>query len=69
MVDEAFAANPALDEMVKKAVPMGRIALQEEVSDLAIFLSGLRLQRTVGQDYVTGQGWIVDGGTSLQMRT
>ncbi|KAL2045459.1 hypothetical protein ABVK25_012080 [Lepraria finkii] len=63
MVDEAFAANPALNEMVKKAVPMGRIALQEEVSDLAIFLSGR------GGSYVTGQGWIVDGGTSLQMRT
>ena len=63
MVDEAFAANPALNEMVKKAVPMGRIALQEEVSDLAIFLSGR------GGSYVTGQGWIIDGGTSLQMRT
>ncbi|KAG7001444.1 FAD-linked oxidoreductase OXR1 [Physcia stellaris] len=61
MMDRAFDGSPALRESVNKAVPMGRIALQEEVSDVIIFLSG------AGGSYVTGVGWIIDGGTTLQM--
>ena len=62
MMDAAFEGSPPLKEMVQKAVPMGRIAQEEEVSDVVIFLSG------PGGSYVTGVGWIVDGGTTLQMR-
>ena len=63
MMDAAFEGSPSLRETVQKAVPMGRIAQQEEVSDVVIFLSG------PGGSYVTGVGWIVDGGTTLQLRT
>lgn len=63
MMDAAFEGSPPLREMVQKAVPMGRIAQEEEVSDVVIFLSG------PGGSYVTGVGWIVDGGTTLQLRT
>ena len=61
MMDRAFDGSPGLREKIDKAVPMGRIALQEEVSDVVIFLSG------AGGSYVTGVGWIIDGGTTLQM--
>ena len=61
MMDRAFDGSPGLRDKVNKAVPMGRIALQEEVSDVVIFLSG------PGASYVTGVGWIIDGGTTLQM--
>ena len=61
MMDRAFDGSPGLRESVNKAVPMGRIALQEEVSDVIVFLSG------AGGSYVTGVGWIIDGGTTLQM--
>lgn len=63
MMDAAFEGSPPLKEMVEKAVPMGRIAQQEEVSDVVIFLCGR------GGSYVTGAGWIIDGGTTIQMRT
>jgi len=63
MMDAAFEGSPPLKQMVEKAVPMGRIAQQEEVSDVVIFLSGR------GGSYVTGVGWIIDGGTTIQMRT
>ena len=63
MVEAAFEGSAELREMADKAIPLKRLALEEEVSDLVIFLSGK------GGSYVTGQGWIVDGGTSLQMRT
>ncbi|MCJ1311388.1 hypothetical protein MMC25_005059 [Agyrium rufum] len=60
MVDRAISANPDLGIMISRAVPLGRIAQQQEVSDIVIFLSG------PGASYVTGVGWIVDGGTTLQ---
>lgn len=61
MMTRAFDGSPGLRDTVSKAVPMGRIALQEEVSDVVVFLSGK------GGSYVTGVGWIIDGGTTLQM--
>ena len=63
MVEAAFEGSSELREMADKAIPLKRLALEEEVSDLVVFLSG------PGGSYVTGQGWIIDGGTSLQMRT
>ena len=42
---------------------MGRIALQKDVSDLAISLSAQ------GGTHLTGQGWILDGGACVQMQT
>jgi len=59
MVDQAIAASPGLGAMIEKVVPFGRVATREEVSDVIIFLS------SPSASYVTGVGWIVDGGTTL----
>ena len=59
MVDNVRAENPDLKSFIEKVVPFGRIASQEEVSDVVIFLSSSQVS------YVTGVGWMVDGGTTL----
>ena len=59
MIDRAIAGNPSLATFIENAVPLGRIAKQEEVSGLVMFLS------SPNASYVTGVGWIVDGGTTL----
>lgn len=63
MMDKVFQAAPEFEDMIKKAVPLGRIAQPEEVSDLVIFLSSPQAS------YITGQGYIVDGGATLSVRT
>lgn len=63
MMNQAFEGSPGLKDAVLKAIPMGRLALPEEISDAIIFLSG------PGGSYVTGVGWIIDGGTTLQVQT
>lgn len=63
MIDRAIAGNPSLADAIKRAVPMGRIAQPDEISDVVMFLSSPR------SSYVTGAGWIVDGGVTLQMHT
>ncbi|KAI1078225.1 hypothetical protein F5B20DRAFT_582456 [Whalleya microplaca] len=59
MVDRAMAGNPALKPLIESAVPLGRIASAEEVSDVVTFLSSHKAS------YVTGVGWIIDGGATL----
>ena len=63
MVKKAVAGDPKLAEMMTKIVPMNRIARPEEISDVILFLSSPR------SSYVTGAGWLVDGGTTLQVQT
>ncbi|PQE34037.1 Short-chain dehydrogenase reductase SDR protein [Rutstroemia sp. NJR-2017a WRK4] len=62
MVTRAVEGDPSLGELMKRTIPMGRIAQQQEVSDIIMFLSSPR------SSYVTGAGWIVDGGTTLQLQ-
>lgn len=63
MVDAAVGGNPGLPEMIKTAIPMSRIARPEEIADVVLFMMSPRAS------YVTGAGWIVDGGTTLQVQT
>ncbi len=63
MVKEAVEGNPALKAFIEKCVPMGRIAQADEIADVVMFLSSPR------SSYVTGSGWIVDGGTTLTVHT
>lgn len=63
MMDSAMDGSLELRNMIEKAIPMSRIALPEEVSDMVMFLSG------PGGSYITGVGHIIDGGTTLQMHT
>ena len=62
MIDRAVAGAPALPDIMKKAVPMGRNARAHEVSDMVVFLCSAR------SSYVTGSTVMVDGGTTLQLK-
>lgn len=59
MVSAAVAGNPALQTLMDKAVPMGRIAQVDEIADVVMFLCSDQAS------YVTGSSWIVDGGVTL----
>lgn len=62
MVDQAFAKHPDMLDALSSAIPAGRIATVEEVSDVVVFLSGPKAS------YVTGAAWLIDGGTTLRMK-
>ncbi|KAL8786714.1 MAG: hypothetical protein Q9195_008089 [Heterodermia aff. obscurata] len=61
--DAAMDGNPNLEKMIKGIIPMSRIARPEEIADVVLFMTSPR------SSYVTGVGWIVDGGTTLQVQT
>ena len=63
MVQRAVEGIPGLQTLMEKSIPMGRIAEPDEIADVAMFLSSPR------SSYVTGCGWIVDGGTTLSVNT
>ncbi|KAJ4296340.1 hypothetical protein N0V90_006385 [Kalmusia sp. IMI 367209] len=63
MVDAAIAGNEELHKMMQRVIPMGRIAKVEEVADVIVFMTSPLAS------YVTGVGWIVDGGTLLQLQS
>ncbi|RYP10659.1 hypothetical protein DL765_008041 [Monosporascus sp. GIB2] len=62
MVDAAIEGNPALPKMMKTVIPMSRLARPEEIADVVLFMTCPR------SSYVTGVGWLVDGGTTLQLQ-
>ncbi|KAI1083642.1 short-chain dehydrogenase/reductase SDR [Whalleya microplaca] len=62
MVSAVIAADPELPKTMKAVIPMSRIATGEEIADVAMFMVSPR------SSYVTGVGWIVDGGTTLQLQ-
>lgn len=59
MIRQAMEHIPGLSDMIQNAVPMGRIALAEEVADAVIFLCSPRAS------YATGCSLVLDGGTTL----
>ncbi|KAK0615702.1 hypothetical protein B0T17DRAFT_592425 [Bombardia bombarda] len=63
MVEEAINGNPELPKMMKSIIPMERIARPEEIADVVMFMTSPR------SSYVTGVGWLVDGGTTIQVQT
>ena len=54
--------DPNLPKMMKTVIPMSRIAKPEEIADVVLFMTSPR------SSYVTGVGWIVDGGLTLQLQ-
>lgn len=59
MVRQAIDGVEGLAQIIQQAVPIRRIATPAEVADAVIFLCSPR------SSYVTGCGFIVDGGTTL----
>lgn len=59
MVRKAIEDVPGLGEMIQTSVPLGRIALPEEVADTVLFLCSPL------SSYSTGCNLILDGGTTL----
>ncbi|KAJ2999380.1 hypothetical protein NUW58_g12 [Xylaria curta] len=59
MLRKAIDDTPELETLINKAVPLGRIALAEEVADAVIFLCSPRAS------YAVGCSLILDGGTLL----
>jgi len=60
MVQRAVEKVRGLEHMINAAVPLGRMALPEEVADAVIFLCSPR------SSYVTGCSFVIDGGTALR---
>ena len=60
MAKESDPANPErVIEGIEKAIPMGRLANPEEIGELAAFLASSEAS------YITGQGIVIDGGSTL----
>ncbi|KAI0469313.1 short-chain dehydrogenase/reductase SDR [Xylaria cf. heliscus] len=62
MVSAAVDGDANLPEMMKAVIPMSRIAKTAEIADVVMFMVSPRAS------YVTGVGWIVDGGTTLRVQ-
>ena len=59
MVRRAIDGVPQLEDMIDRLVPLGHMAKAEEIADTVVFLCSPR------SSYVTGCGFVVDGGTTL----
>lgn len=63
LVQKAREQTPGLDDMIKKVVPMGRIAMAEETADAIIYLSSPK------SSYVTGCALALDAGTIVAIQS
>lgn len=56
----ALWENPDAEAALRRVTPLGRIAEPDEIAGVAVFLASR------AGAYVTGQGIVVDGGTTIQ---
>ena len=60
MSEESDKENPdAVIDSIASAIPLKRLGLPEEVGELASFLASSE------SSYITGQGIVIDGGSTL----
>jgi len=60
MVDRALGGNPEVEKAYKKAIPMNRFGMPEEIAETILFLC------SDAASYITGQAIIADGGWVAQ---
>ena len=58
-MDREFEKMPQMRDMIKAAVPLGRMAQPEEVGDVIRFLCSPEAS------YINGAGLLIDGGVTL----
>lgn len=58
LLKELYETPESREQLVKR-IPIGRVGTPEDISELAVFLSGC------GSSYITGQTFLVDGGQTL----
>ncbi|KAL4993012.1 oxidoreductase [Aspergillus recurvatus] len=58
-----LSAAGGIPPATQSAIPMARMAQPDEIADVVLFMTSPKAS------YVTGAGWIVDGGTTLQLQT
>lgn len=63
MVSDAAKGNPDIIKMINSVVPMRRLARTEEISDAVLYMTSPR------SSFVTGVGWVVDGGLTIQVKS
>jgi len=63
MVQEDLKNTPGLKQFIEGAVPIGRMAVPEEVSDYVVFLC------SPSASYITGTGLLIDAGVTLTLHT
>ena len=61
MIARDFGKQPGLEKVIHAVLPLGRMAVPEEIGDMIVFLS------SASASYINGQGLIVDAGLSLTM--
>ena len=59
MMQRDFDRTPALQDFVKAAVSLGRMAKPEEVGDVIVFMC------SPAASYINGTGLLIDAGVTL----
>ncbi|KAI1424865.1 oxidoreductase [Xylaria sp. FL1777] len=61
MLQRGIQAQPAVGEILKKSMPLGRVAVPEEIANVVHFLA------SPGASFITGQSIVVDSGVSVNV--
>ncbi len=63
MLQRGIQAQPAVGEILNKSMPLGRVAVPEEIANVVHFLA------SPGASFITGQSIVVDSGVSVNVLT
>ncbi|KAI1097718.1 oxidoreductase [Jackrogersella minutella] len=63
MLRRGIEAQPKIGEILNKSMPLGRVAMPEEIANVIHFLAG------PGASFVNGQTLVVDSGVSVSVLT
>ncbi|KAI1287909.1 oxidoreductase [Xylaria venustula] len=63
MLQRGIQEQPAIGEILDKSMPLGRVAVPEEIANAIYFLA------SPGASFITGQSIVVDSGVSVNVLT